>query len=92
VSSTSILGIPDTSLAENIVPSIESEMLNNCPLCPEKLIVAVVPVLYTLNVIVPLLTASAPVKEIVGYADADPVLGVITIFLCEFAIEFPLNL
>ena len=35
VSNTSILGIPDTSLAENIVPVKESTTENNCPLAPE---------------------------------------------------------
>jgi hypothetical protein len=32
-----MLGIPETSLTEYIVPVIELEMLNNCPAEPSKL-------------------------------------------------------
>jgi hypothetical protein len=37
VSNTSILGIPEMSLTENIVPDIELVILNNCPADPSKL-------------------------------------------------------
>ena len=78
VSNTSMLGIPLTSLTLKIVPPIESVIENNCPLVPSKLKVPTVLELITLNVIVALELASAPVNLIVGSVLA-PLLGVITI-------------
>jgi hypothetical protein len=80
VSKISRDGIPETSLTENIVPVSPSEIENNCPAVPSKDTVPVSRVRSVMGVLF------APVNLIVGLRVADPVLGVINIFLSELAI------
>ena len=76
LSSTSKLGIPETSLTENIVPANVSLTANNCPDVPSKLSVDTVPEFMTLITIVALDAVSAPLRVIIGSEPA-PLLGVI---------------
>ena len=84
MSSTSIEGMPETSLTEKIVPVKLFEILNSCPAEPSKLSVPLVFV-YTFSVIVEELPALAAVNAILGSAVC-PLFGVITIFLSANAI------
>jgi hypothetical protein len=71
-----MLGIPETSLTENIVPANVSLTANNCPVVPSKLNVDTVLELTTRMTIVALDAASAPRKVIIG-SELAPLLGVI---------------
>ena len=76
--------MPDTSLTEKIVPVNEFVTENNCPAEPS---IDKVPldVGYALSVIGYKPAVLAPVKTILGSSVVDPVLGVIKMFLSEFA-------
>jgi hypothetical protein len=84
VSNTSIEGIPDTSLTEKIVPVKSFVTENNCPAEPSNDNVPL-EVGKALTVIGNKPAVFAPVNTILGSSVVDPVLGVIKIFLSEFA-------
>jgi hypothetical protein len=80
-----MLGIPEISFAENIVPAKVSETENNCPDVPSKLSVETVPELTIRIVIVALDDASPPLRLIIG-SELAPLLGVIIMSRSDSAI------
>jgi hypothetical protein len=84
VSNTSIEGIPDTSLTEKIVPVKSFVTENNCPAEPSNDNVPL-EVGKALTVIGNKPAVFAPVNTILGSSVVDPVLGLIKMFLSEFA-------
>jgi hypothetical protein len=84
-----MLGIPDISFAENIVPDIELAIENNCAVEPSN---ERVPEFcgYVLNVIFcGAVVAFAPENTILGTSEELPILGVITRFWSVNAINNP---